>query len=176
MRRRLAVLTGLALVLGAALPVLADESREPREPRKPGEARSESSDDDGGGPAARSGNASASNSAHVVGGRGHVSQSTSVETGDVVVGGTVRSTSDGRGTTTNVQTGAEATPEPTPRPTPKRPEPTPVDDAVSGEPIDAEPTAGEAGVGPDRGTWIMAALMLLGIVGVFRKLPKSDSS
>lgn len=175
MRRRLAVLAGLALVVGAVLPVTAADAREPREPRKPGETRSGSEGDDGG-PRARSGNASASNSANVVGGRGHVSQSTSVETGDVVVGGTVRGTDDGRGTS-NVQTGGEATPEPTPRPTPRGPEPTPTDDVVSGEPIDADPTAGDAdGAGPDLGTWIMAGLMLLGIGLVFRKLPESRSS
>lgn len=183
MRRWLAVLAGLVLVVGAALPVTAADAREPREPRKPGETRSGSEGDDAGsegddgGPRARSGNASASNSANVVGGRGHVSQSTSVETGDVVVGGTVRGTDDGRGTTSNVQTGGEATPEPTPRPTPRGPQPTPTDDAVSGEPIDADPIAGEAdGAGPDLGTWVMAALMLLGIGLVFRKLPESDSS
>lgn len=175
MRRRLTVLIGLAFLVGSALPVIGADAREPREPRRPGETRSGSGD--GGGPSARSGDASASNSVSGLGGRGHVSQRTSVETGDVVVGGTVRGTADGRTTSGEVSEPEEPTPEPTPAATPELREPTPGDGIVSSERIDAEPAGGHAdAAGPDLATWIMVGVMLLGFAIVFRKLPRPDAS
>lgn len=167
--RKVALVLGLALVANLVLPS-AGSAREPREPRKPGEARS--SQDDGG-PSARSGNASASNSISGVPPGGHVSQRTSVSTGDVVVGSTVQGTPDG--TTSGGSDGA-APPEPTPTVAPSDPPPpapTPADAVLAREGrIHASPASSRT-ERPDM-TWFAAGGLLLGFA-LYRRLTRAIS-